>query len=156
MQLATMKLRVSAPAICALLFGSLAISANGATNGPGNEPSYNPATTVAASGIVTAVREVPAGQPLEGVHLTIKNKTTTMEIYVAPLSFLKFLRANFVVGNDLDVVGSKVRTGAMEVILAKEINDGKSTIELRNGYGAEAWKNWGVEADPATLAAQHN
>ncbi len=151
MQLATMKLRVSAPAICALMFGSFAI----AGNGPAAEPAYNPATTVSVNGIVTAVREVPAGQPFEGVHLTIKNKTATLDIYVAPQSFLKFLHAKFAVGDDIDVIGSKVKASGTDVVLAKEINDGRSSIELRNGYGAEAWKNWGVEADPASVAA-HN
>jgi hypothetical protein len=26
-----------------------------------------------------------------------------------------------------------------------------STVELRDLYGAEAWKNWGVAADPSSL-----
>jgi hypothetical protein len=147
MQFTNMKLRVSALALGAMMFGSLSRAAS--------DPAYNPATTVAVSGIVTAVREVPTGQPLEGVHLMIKNKNMSLEIYVGPRSFLKFLKANFEVGDDIDVVGSKVKEGVGDVILSKEINDGRSTIELRNAYGAEAWRNWGVEADPATVAAQH-
>lgn len=119
-----------------------------------NDPTYNPATSVAVSGIVTSVRDVPAGQPLEGVHLTIKNKNTSVEIYLGPRSFLKFLKTNVSVGDDIDVMGSRVKVGTTDVVLAREVDDGRESVTLRDLYGAEAWKNWGVAADPSAVPTQ--
>jgi len=141
MKFAKVTISVSTLALAAMTFTNPAKAAN--------DLAYNPATAVSVSGTITAVHEVPAGQPLEGVHLTIKNKANTFEVYVAPKEFLKFLKTSFVAGDYVDVMGSRVKDGATEVILAREVSDGRLTIELRNVYGSEAWKNWGVEADPS-------
>jgi hypothetical protein len=114
-----------------------------------SDPAYNPATTVTVSGIIASVRDVPAGQPLEGVHVMLKSKTSNVEVYLGPASFLKFLRTGYAVGEEIDIMGSRVKAGSADVVLAREVNDGITTIELRDVFGAEAWKNWGVEAAPA-------
>jgi hypothetical protein len=48
-------------------------------------------------------------------------------------------------------MGSRVKSGTSDILLAREVSDGAETLELRDLYGREAWKNWGVEVDPATL-----
>ena len=144
MKIRNAALGVSTLALAAFLFSN---PANAATN----EPAYNPATSVAVSGIVTAVHEVPAGQPLEGVHVTIKNKNASVEVYLGPRSFLKFLKTNVAVGDDIDVMGSRVKLGATDIVLAREVDDGRESVTLRDLYGAEAWKNWGVAADPSAV-----
>lgn len=114
-----------------------------------SDPAYNPATTVTVSGIIASVRDVPAGQPLEGVPVMLKGKTSNVEVYLGPASFLKFLRTGYAVGEEIDIMGSRVKSGSADVVLAREVNDGVTTIELRDVFGAEAWKNWGVEAAPS-------
>ena len=114
-------------------------------------PQYNPATAVAVSGTVAAVRVVPAGQPLAGVHVMLKTRTNTVEVYLAPRDFMNFLRTSIAAGDEIDVTGSRVKSGNSELILAREVSDETETIELRNLYGAPVWENWGVEADPATI-----
>ncbi|HUA86833.1 MAG TPA: hypothetical protein VMB85_23410 [Bryobacteraceae bacterium] len=116
-----------------------------------NGPAYNPATAVAASGTVTAVRVVPVGQPLAGVHVMLKTKANTVDVYLAPKDFMNFLKTNFAAGDEIDVTGSRVKSGTADVILAREVSDGVDVIELRDLYGAPAWENWGVEADPAAI-----
>jgi hypothetical protein len=116
-----------------------------------NGPAYNPATAVAVSGTVTAVRVVPAGQPLAGVHVMLKTKTNNVEVYLAPKDFMNFLKTGFVPGDEMDVTGSRVKSGNADVILAREVSDGMDVIELRDLYGAPVWENWGVEADPTTI-----
>jgi hypothetical protein len=143
MKFAKITLSVSALAIAAMTCINSAQAAN--------DPTYNPATAVTVSGTITSVHEVPAGQPLEGVHVIVKNKANSFEVYIAPKEFLKFLHTSFVVGDYIDAMGSRVKEGAEDVILAREVSDGRSSIELRNVYGAEAWKNWGVEADPSAV-----
>jgi hypothetical protein len=126
---------------------ALAISpvfANNLAGSKANEPAYNPATMVDMQGAITAVRQVPAGSPLEGVHLTVKSKTSTVDVYLAPADFLRIFKTNFPVGYDIRVLGSKVSFGNTDVILANEVNIGITSIILRDGSGAPVWENWGV------------
>ncbi len=114
-------------------------------------PAYNPATAVAISGTVTGVRVVPAGQPLEGVHLAVKTKTGTVEVYLAPKNFMDFLKSNYVPGDEVEITGSRVKSGNSDILLAREVDDGRDVIDLRDLNGAPVWEHWGVEADPANI-----
>jgi hypothetical protein len=113
--------------------------------GPANaEPVYNPAMPAVVSGVVSAVSEVPAGQPLEGVHVMVKTKTGNVEVYLAPRNFLSFLKVNIAVGDFIEVTGSEVKSGNADVVLAREVDDGRASITLRDSFGAEVWKHWGA------------
>src|ERR1700733_6863173 len=101
-------------------FAMTALATN-VSSAAGNEPAYNPATMVEVVGTVTAVRQVPAGSPLEGVHLTLKSKNSTLDAYLAPADFLKIFKTNFPVGAEVRVVGSKVSFGNADVILTNEL-----------------------------------
>ena len=114
-------------------------------------PAYDPATAVTLSGTVTAVRIVAAGQPLQGVHLLLKTKTGAVEVYLAPKNFVDFLKINYVPGDPIEVIGSRVKTGSAEIVLARQVEDGRDVIELRDLYGSPVWEHWGVEADPASV-----
>jgi len=109
-----------------------------------NEPTYNPASMVDVEGTITAVRQVPVGSPLEGVHLTVKAKSSTVDVYLAPADFLRIFKTNFPVGNDVRVLGSKVNFGSADVILTNEVDIGVTSITLRDGSGAPVWQNWGA------------
>lgn len=113
-------------------------------NSKANEPTYNPATMVDVEGTITAVRQVPAGSPLEGVHLALKTKNSTVDVYLAPADFLRIFKTNFPVGYDVRVIGSKVSFGNADVILTNEVDVGPTSITLRDGAGAPVWQNWGV------------
>jgi hypothetical protein len=121
-----------------------AMFASNVSGSTANEPAYNPATMVEVVGTVTAVRQVPAGSPLEGVHLTLKSRASTLDAYLAPADFLKIFKTNFPVGTEVRVIGSKVSFGNTDVILANEVNIGTTSIILRDGSGAPVWQNWGV------------
>ncbi len=138
-----------------LAIGVFALSATAfaETNQPvkSAEPAYNLATIVDVDGIIAAVRNVPAGSALEGTHLTVRTKTGTVDVYLGPVDFMRVLKTSFPVGNEVEVIGSKVKSGNSEVILTKEVSVGSSTLELRDGQGAPDWTNWGVEVDPSAL-----
>ncbi len=132
-----------------LAFAAIA-AANPATTKP-NEPAYNPSTVVDVWGTIAAVRQAPAGSPLEGVHLTVKAKTGTFDVYLAPADFLRIFKTNFPIGAEVEVMGSKVKVDNADVILTREVSVGFADITLRDGNGAPEWKNWGVEIDPALV-----
>lgn len=115
-----------------------------AANDPIYNPTYNPTTAVTVSGVISAVSIVPGGQVLEGVHVTIRNGSGSVQVYLGPRDFLSFLKTNFAVGDGIDVMGSRVKAGSADVILAREVSDGRATLMLRDPNGAEVWKNWGA------------
>jgi hypothetical protein len=141
MNFANKALRVSAVALGLTISSTFA---SNVVNSKANEPVYNPATMVDVEGTITAVRQVPAGSPLEGVHLTLKAKTSTVDVYLAPADFLRIFKTNFPVGYDVRVVGSKVNFGNADVILTNEVDLGPTSITLRDGSGAPVWQNWGA------------
>ncbi len=130
---------------------AIGVFALGATAFAANEPAYTPATIVDVYGTIAAVHNAPAGSPLEGTHLTVRTKTGTVDVYLAPADFLRIFKTDFPVGNEVEVIGSKIKFQSNDVILTKEISVGSATIELRDAQGAPDWKNWGVEIDPSAV-----
>ena len=116
-----------------------------------SEPVYNLATTTKVDGVVTAVHQVAAGNPMPGVHLTVKTKASSVDVYLGPADFLKFLRANVPVGRAIEVIGSMVKANSGDVLLTRDFDDGYQQISLRDTKGAPAWQNWGQEIDPALV-----
>lgn len=116
-----------------------------------NEPAYNLATTTQVAGIVTAIRQVPAGSPLAGTHLTLKAKSGMLDVYLGPSDFLKFLKVSFPVGDEISVTGSKVKFENADVILSRQVDDGQELITLRDSSGAGDWQHWGQEIDPSQV-----
>jgi hypothetical protein len=129
-------------------FQAFAAETVGATT---NEPSYTPATVVSVNGTIAAIRQVAAGNPLAGVHVTLKTKTDTLDVYLAPSAFLKFLKADFPVGDHIQVIGSKVKFESADMILARQVDDGADLVTLRESSGASEWQHWGQEVDPSQV-----
>jgi hypothetical protein len=116
-----------------------------------NEPAYNLATTTQVAGTVTGIRQVPAGSPLAGTHLTVKSKAGVVDVYLGPAQFLNFLRASFPVGDEISVTGSKVKLDNADVILSRQVDDGAALVTLRDSSGAAEWQHWGQEVDPSQV-----
>jgi hypothetical protein len=108
------------------------------------EPTYNPATVVNFFTTVADVLEVPLGSPLAGLHLKAKTKDK-LDIYVGPSDFAEKYAMVFAKGDEIQVIGSKVKLGDADVILAREISLGKynralqfvslTTLYMRNDEG---------------------
>lgn len=132
--------------VCAFMLGTAAFAAS---NQPvkTSEPVYNPATVVSVDGTIMAAHLVPAGSPMQGMHLTVKTKSATLDVYLGPTDFVRIFKTNFPVGSEIEVIGSKVG----QTILSRDIEIGAATINLREADGAPNWQNWGVEVDPAAV-----
>jgi hypothetical protein len=113
------------------------------------EPVYNPSAEVRMSAVITGVRQVPAGSPMAGVHLTVQAKTGTADVYLGPADFIKIFKTNFPAGAPVEIIGSRVTAAGGEVILAREVTEGPTSITLREFTGAPVWEHWGVVADRA-------
>lgn len=135
-------LSVSILALAAAASQALASNTAGV---PAKDPVYDPATVVNVPGIVASVKRVPPGSLLAGVHLMVKSKTGTFDVYLGPSDFLKFLKVSFPVGDQIEVTGSKVKLGNADVILTRKVNDGYALVTLRDANGAPVWQSWSKE-----------
>lgn len=119
--------------------------ADGQTNAP---PAYNTATETNIDVTVADVREVAKSEPLPGVHLSVKFKSDTIDVYLAPVEFVKIFGVTFHNGDEIEITGSKVKSSGQEVILAREVQVGRTTLELRDKDGTPFWQGWSTKDFP--------
>jgi hypothetical protein len=95
---------------------------------------------------ITGVHEVPAGGALPGLHAEAKVKGKVVDIYIAPMDFVKKYDVQVKPGQEVHLLGTETVEGAEEVILGREITTGaldkrtgifheNMTIYLRNDEG---------------------
>jgi hypothetical protein len=95
---------------------------------------------------VSAIRQVPAGNPLPGLHIDAKVKGRMVDIYIAPMDFVAKYEVKVEKGQDVHIVGTEVNQGDTDVVLTREITTGardrltgifheNMTIYLRNDAG---------------------
>jgi hypothetical protein len=93
---------------------------------------------------VGAVREVPAGNPLPGLHFDAKVKGRMTDIYLAPMPFINRYEVKVTRGEEVRIVGTQVDAKEVDQVLAREITSGtfskgvfhaNMTIYLRNDEG---------------------
>jgi hypothetical protein len=103
-------------------------------------PKYDKtAETKLAKVVVDDVKTVTVnGQ--ERVSLMVKDGAETVEVYVAPKSFLADMSTEFAKGDQVDITGSKVKTeGGTTLMLAREVVKGDNTLVLRDKAGEPVW-----------------
>src|SRR5262249_8704084 len=76
------------------------------------EPRYDPNTETSLLAVVTEAREVPAQNPLGGIHLLLKTETQAFDAYLGPASFIKQFEMTFGKGEEVKVIGSKMQNGS--------------------------------------------
>ncbi len=106
-------------------------------------PAYDRSSETKFIGKIVEVREVPAGQVLAGIHLTVKmEKGENVNVYVGPRAFVKIFDVTFSAGQEVEVLASKVKFEDGEIFLAREIRMGQTTLILRDDNGSPNWE-WG-------------
>jgi hypothetical protein len=105
-------------------------------------PKYDKATEVKIKGTVEEVKESGAGAEKD-THLMLKTEKGLMEICLCPAKFLADMDMNFQKGDQLEITGAKAMdkdaSGEKEVVLAREIVKGDSTLVLRDKDGGPVW-----------------
>ena len=104
------------------------------------EPRYDPASSANFLGTVTEIREVAKGNPLMGLHMMVNTeKDTSIEVYVAPVSYLKELKVTYSPGDRVQVTGSKVKFGGGSIVLVREVRKDSDTAYFRDEKGKPYW-----------------
>lgn len=112
-------------------------------------PVYDAKTEVQFEGVITEVRQVAEG-PLDGVYLNVKTKAESLELYLAPVQFVKMLDVPLKTGDTVEVTGSKVNYNSKALILTRELKVGKTGFEFRDKTGSPNWL-WITKGFPSGL-----
>ncbi|HWF07025.1 MAG TPA: hypothetical protein VG297_01110 [Bryobacteraceae bacterium] len=110
--------------LCGLAGFSLALP------GTAKDAVMTPVAAIDVETTVGALRQVTAG-PLAGLHLDANIKGRVMDIYVAPMDFAAKYVARLSKGDYVHIVGTQVKSGESDVVLAREITTG--SIDRKTG-----------------------
>jgi hypothetical protein len=142
----TMRFRTSLALLCAApVLIALGISSDQKEAAPASEPRYDTGSSVDNMVVVADVKEVAAGNPLDGMHLIVRPESArgnseTTDVYLAPDEYLKDFGCHFAKGDRIQVKGSKVKFNGGSVVLAREVRLESTTVYLRDEQGVPYWK----------------
>jgi len=105
------------------------------------QPAYDLDTVIDVLAVVTDNREVARGSPFPGIHLILKEESGTLDVYIGPKDFVKQFEITFAKGDEVQVVGSKVKMAdGSRVVLAREVRKGETTLYCRRKKGEPNWE----------------
>jgi hypothetical protein len=104
-------------------------------------PKYNPATEATFKGTIEEVRDrvcpVSGGM---GSHVVLKLADgSTIEVHLSTTKFVKTYDLVFSKGDQLEVIGSKVKFEGVDTIFAREVRRGTDTFVFRDKDGKPIW-----------------
>jgi len=102
-------------------------------------PKYDLHTEMKTKGTVDEVNLLPLGTKKNLTELIIKSGDDKVHIYVCPKTFEEEMGISFSKGDEISVMGSKVKQEALDVILARELVKGTDTLVFRDGKGNPVW-----------------
>ena len=106
-------------------------------------PMYDPKTELTLSGSVDGIQNQGCMDRGMGTHLMLKTQTETVEVCVGPSSFIQQKGFSFAKGDQVEVIGSKVKLGQTEVVIARQITKDNQTLTLRDAQGIPQWAGTG-------------
>ena len=98
---------------------------------------YNPANEIVAKGVVRELTEFdcPVSEGEMGSHLTMATADGILQVHLAPARIMRNQAFKFAAGDQLEVVGSKVRIAGNDGVIARQITRDNETFTLRDPSG---------------------
>ena len=98
---------------------------------------YNGSSEVTVKGVVQEVREFtcPVSENEIGRHLMLETADGIMLVHLAPARVMRSHNLNFEAGDQLQVLGSRVRVSGNQDVIAREITHGNEVYVLRDPEG---------------------
>lgn len=100
---------------------------------------YDPSAEVTVKGTVDKVSQPTGPRGWPGMHIALKTATGTLDVHLGPADFLTEKKFEIAVGDQVEVIGSKVKYKGVDAVLAREIKKGESTLTLRDAQGIPQW-----------------
>jgi uncharacterized protein YdeI (BOF family) len=126
--------------IIVLLFLVVALPQALAQNQKPATPKYDVANEVTIKGTVDDIKTV-GPENSKDTHLMVKTDKGVVEVCLCPAKFLSDMDMNFAKGDKLEITGARAKQAPddTEVILAREIVRGETTMVLRDKTGGPVW-----------------
>lgn len=98
---------------------------------------YSPANEVVLKGVVQEVSDFtcPVSEGEMGTHLLLMTADGVWQVHLAPGRIMRNQKFKFSTGDQLSVLGAKVRINRRNGVMAREITRGNETFLLRDPQG---------------------
>jgi len=128
--------------VFALLLSGAAITLVSQEKSPPTHANYTyaPTSEQTMRGWVVETRDFQC--PVTGTvgsHITVKNETGSIEVHLAPASFMKQYEINIRKGDNVTVVGSRIMFEGKGALIAKSVAIGNETYNFRDQSGRPLW-----------------
>jgi uncharacterized protein YdeI (BOF family) len=74
-----------------------------------------------------------------GSHITVKTETGTIEVHLAPASFMKQYEINIRKDDNVTIIGSRIMFDGKPALIAKSVAIGRETYNFRDPSGRPLW-----------------
>lgn len=102
-------------------------------------PKYDAANEVVVSGTIDEIKTL-GPEDSKDTHLMLKTDKGMVEVCLCPAKFLTEMDMKFAKGDKIEVTGAKAKDkDDVEVILARSIVKGETTMVLRDKSGGPVW-----------------
>jgi hypothetical protein len=135
-------LRISAVVLIlalTLACGSENQKSPGPGGGAGYDRMYDPKTVETVSGEVVSVDKSTDRGMGYWVSLTLKTGQETIPVYLGPGWFLEKQDLTFAPKDQVEITGSQITLQGKPVIIARQVQKGDKTLQLRDPAGIPAW-----------------
>ncbi len=102
-------------------------------------PAYDPRTEETVSGVVVKLEPATLTGKPEPVYLTLKADRETLLVFVAPNWFLADQEMKLGILDRVTITGSRVSFRGTAGLIARRVQKGEQTLELRDAAGKGRW-----------------
>lgn len=101
---------------------------------------YDLAAEVKVKGTIEEITEYecPVSGGL-GAHIVLKTGSGTEHVHIALAKFLKEYEMKFEKGQEIEVLGARVKVGEQDALLVRQITRGQDTFTFRDKQGKPLW-----------------
>lgn len=107
--------------------------------GPRGTRNYDPSTETTVKGRVKQVQQVPGRHGWNATHLVLETEAGILNVHVGPSSYISGQGFSFRPGDEVEVLGSKLKLANSEAVIAREIKKEDKRLMLRDAQGIPQW-----------------
>lgn len=116
---------------------------------PMQRPAYDIKNETTFRGTVEAVENVApegrmgrrmGGRSMSGTHIRLKTESGTLDVHLGPTSFLEEKKLKLEKGDEIEVLGYRMKMGDDDVVLVRQLTRGDETWTLRDANGRPLWR----------------
>jgi DNA/RNA endonuclease YhcR with UshA esterase domain len=123
-----------------VLAGGISLVAQSKTPASRETYPYDNSNQVIVIGVVEDVKDYQC--PVTGTvgtHITVRRATGTIEVHLAPATFMKHYEIVVNKGDNIEIQGSKILFEGKPALLAKAVAIDRTTYAFRDAAGKPLW-----------------